>query len=332
MRISTNSLYIPYKRNLEEIQNRRFDENIKLTSGKRINNLADDPSALEGIKSLNTIIERNEKYMHNLDEVTGELMIVSDQLENISDQFTTIREQIITALNVGSRAITPTLGENVKGLLEDIVHYANMDYNGHYIFSGTKTTAKSLNKTAEADNDLPFELVEGTKTADNPSGLRVVFKGNNKDRVINKDTNTTEIINTKAEEIFGAGGEELFETVIDVYNVLAYKGDGSKRGSDTVLTDDEITKLNDLQKQITDIYDQTNIVSSNNGAKLNRVKAVRSQMQTENTTLKQILSQKEDTDVTESIINLKKSDTALQYALQAGSNMIPYTLFDFLAL
>ena len=111
-------------------------------------------------------------------------------------------------------------------MLSDLITAANADNNGKYIFSGTITSADSIATNASENsiantNNMPFELVQGEATADNPSGLSVVFKGNNKDREINKDSKTSEVINVKADDLFGEDSTEMFKPIIDMYNLLA---------------------------------------------------------------------------------------------------------------
>ena len=329
MRITNKLVYIPYQQNLESIQNRRFKEQIRLSTGESIVNMADAPEKLNNVKRMTALINRNEQYFRNIDKAMGELRTIDDQLQSMTDQVTEIRQVVIDATHVGHKGATETLAQYVKGILEDMITKSNSEYNGQYIFSGTKTTPNSLDKTPEAQNDLPFELVEGTPSADNPSGLQIVFKGNNKSREILKDDKSTEVINTKAEDVFGAGSTELFERMIDLYNIMAYDENGNKRGG-TPLTREEVGKMSDLQKDIVMVFERLNKAAAQNGAKLNRLESIQLQLQEENTRLEEIRSIDRDTDVTKAVINLQKEDTALNYSLSIGARLLPQSLFDFL--
>ncbi len=330
MRITNKLVYIPYQQNLETIQNRRFKEQIRLSTGKSIVNMADAPDKLNNVKRLTSVINRNDQYYRNIDKALGELRVIDDELQSMTEQVTEIRQIVIDSTHVGNKGATSTLAEYVKGILDDLVTKANSEYNGRYIFAGTKTTPDSLDKTPEAQNDLPFEIVEGTPTADNPSGLQIVFKGNNKSREILKDDKSTEVINTKAEDVFGAGSTELFERMIDLYNIMAYDENGNKRGN-APLTREEVSEMSGLQKDIVLVFERINKAAAQNGAKLNRMEAIQQQLQEENTRLEEIRSIDSDTDVTESVINLQKEDTALNYSLSIGARLLPQSLFDFLA-
>jgi flagellin-like hook-associated protein FlgL len=218
----------------------------------------------------------------------------------------------------------------MKGLLEDIVRDANAEYNGHYLFSGTKTTAQSLDPGNQFANETPFEIKEGKPTADNPSGLSVIFKGNNKDRSINKTPFYSEVINVKSDDLFGKDSIEVFDAIINLHNVFSYNKAGEQRTPQDKFSRAEAAIVNQFQAIIGNKVDSINEIGAQNGAKINRLEIIRDQQQMENTQLRQIRSLEQDTDIAESTLNLKKDEAALQYSLQIGSRLIPQTLFDFL--
>ncbi|MDQ1265274.1 MAG: flagellar hook-associated protein 3 FlgL [Bacteroidota bacterium] len=330
MRITNKSVFIPYMQNLEGIQERRFKEDVRLSTGKQIVDLADAPEQLAQVKLLTNHIERNSQFKSNIEESLSEQYVVNEQISFISDNVQKIRELTIDGLNVSNYSNLYSIGVYIKGIIEDTVKLANMDFNGHFVFSGTKTTGGSLNKTPEASNDQPFEIITEAPTADNPSGLKVVFKGNFEDRVVNKDNYVSEVVNVKADQMFGDGGTKLFDSLINLYNKFAFDSNGNVRSDKATFSTEEFDRINEIQKTIGQFYDTMNTVSSENGAQINRFEQMRDQMQNEITYLEGLRSLKNDTDVATSTINLKREETALQYSLQVGSRLIQNSLFDFL--
>jgi flagellin-like hook-associated protein FlgL len=259
------------------------------------------------------------------------MRVVNDNLEAISDSFLRIRNLAIDATSTGNNTNLGMLAGYIKGIMDDIMISANSSFAGHYLFSGTLTTGDSIKAANPGLNDLPFEIIQGTVTQNNPSGLEVVFKGNNKERSINKDVSSTEVINITAGHMFGQNGIEVFQSVIDIYNLMTYKSDGTLRGKADSLNLEEQNKLDSLQKNVADIYEKLLEVSSENGTRLNRLDSISNQMTEESTRLKELLSIETDTDMANSTINMMKEETALQYTLQVGARLIPQSLFDFLA-
>jgi len=330
MRVTQYSAIEPYKNNLQEIGQRLLNNQMRIATGKDIQSIGDAPDRIPDIKKLSSLISSNENFLTIIENQISEFQYSDNQLQGISDIIQKTRQTAIDATQVGNTGNIPVLATVIKGYIEDMIKNANADYNGRFLYAGTKTNSDSFDPTVPNSNNLPFELIQDTPTSSNPSGLKVVFKGNFEDKVINKDQNSSEVINTKADEIFGAGGTEFFDTMINLYNLLEYRTDGTPRTSSDVFSQEEIGKLNNLQKQISDFSAQIDKTIAQNGARSNRFDALRLQITDENTYLKDLLSSKQDTDVASVSLELAKDQNALQYALQVGGRIIPTSLLNFL--
>lgn len=329
MRVSQKSLVDPFQRNLNEIEYRKFKDQIRLSTGKNIVNLSDAPDKLVDAKSMGAMISSDENYRNIIDYAVGEMKIAEDYLQDISDKIANIRNLAIDSTQVGSSGNLYTLGVYIKGLLTDVVRDANADFNGKYLFSGTMTTPESILKQGYTNN-MPYEIVEGTPNADNPSGLQIIYKGNFEDRNINKDNRTNEKINIDADSLFGAKGTEFFENIIKLYNLVSFKEDGNPRQTTDVFSKDDIKKVSDLQRSLADVNETINNMVSQNASRRLRMQVVSDQMNEEITRLKQFKSQAEDTDVAKTSMDLKMAETSFQYTLQVGSRLLSNSLLDFL--
>ena len=331
MRISTNSVFIPFQRNLEDIQYKQSKLNLNLTTGKDINSISDDPKRMVNAKEINNVMERNKSYLNNIDQSLGEMQVVDTQLGYISDALSNVQQLVVDSTNVSNSANLSTLGVEVKGMLNDLVKHANLDFNGHYVFSGTKTTDDSIKPTGNEKNTQPYELVQGTPSTSNPSGLEVHYKGNDGKRIINKDGTSTEQINYTGSDLFGKNGTELFDKIVQLYNKITYKSDGTARTEKDPFVSGEIDNdLNSLHAQIATLNESMNNIAAQNGSRINRLQIISDQMKNENTQLDAFRSQQEDTDVAQTTLDLRRTETALQYTLQVGSQLIQKSLFDFL--
>lgn len=331
MRISSNRIFEPYQRSLNNNQIKQVNDQLRLATGKDLINLSDDPKRLVRAKNLTNLIDRNTAYKNNIESTLDEFLAASENLNALSDKLQNIRQIAIDASTTGSSTNLYSFGVYIKGILDDIIKDTNSDFNGHFLFSGTKTTVDSLNKIEGANNDLPFELVKGAADANNPSGLKVIFKGNNEDRIINKDNVNTEVINAKAKDIFGQNNTELFQSIIDLYNILSYKQDGTKREDLDSFDTSDIQKVSEYQKQIADGIHRIDNESARFGGRYNTLDALRQQMNNQELILKDVRSKAEDTDVAKTTLNLQKENLALQYTLQIGARLLQPSLFDFLS-
>ncbi len=332
IRVSTNSIINKYQNSLMKIQSDKVKEQLRLTTGEFITEIADDPRRFVASKNLDKLIARNTAIKNNIELTLNEFSVVDEQLRSISEKLQTIRQTAIDSTLTGNTGNLHSLGIYVKGILEDIIKDANLDFNGHFVFSGTKTTPVSLEKIGSENYPYPFELIQDNPTKDNPSGLRIVYKGNFKDREINKDAYHTEVINAKANELFGKNGTEILETIVKLYNLMAYNSDGTPRAFTDVYSVEDQKKLDEYQKQIADQIISINAISADIGAKYKRFDDLRLQINNEELLLKDFLSQEKDTDIAQSTLELKKAENALSYTLQVGSTIINKSLFDFLSL
>ena len=330
MRITQNSIIQPFNHSLRNLQENRYKENVRLATGKKILSIADAPKEIANIKQFSSMIDRNSKYLNNIETALREMQSSSTYLDTMQQKIQDIRQLSIDATQSGNADNLYTQAQYIRGIFEDIIRDANMDHNGKYLFSGTLRNEEGIRIEPPATNKLPFEIIEGEKTAENPSGLSVVFKGNNKDRIIHKDQLTSEVINAKAEEMFGEGAVEIFDSVIKLYNLLAYNSDGEIRGVKDYLTIKDTAAISEYQKTVQLFSEKISNVNARMGATMNRLENIRDQMLEESVRLKHLRSVDEDTDVSRSAIELARHENALQYTLQIGSRIFSQTLFDFL--
>lgn len=330
MRIANGLTVNSYLRNLDSIQNQKYKNEIRLSTGKNIVNLSDAPEKLVRVKNMDFLIKENEKYKYIIDQSIREMAASEDRLQAISDKIGEIRQLAVDATHSGASGNSYSLGTYVKGLLEDILKDANADFNGKLLFSGTKSTVDSITPIPPQKTNYPFELVQEAPTADNPSGLKIYFKGNFEDRLINKDSKTTEKINVKADELFGSGGVEFFENIIKIYNILAYNSDGTQRQPTDALSKDEVNILNNLQAELANTNEKLNNLTSQLAARRNRMENISSQMSEEVLRYKELKTVNEDTDYAKVTMDLRLEEIALQYTLKIGSNLLQTSLMDFL--
>ncbi|MBK9248641.1 MAG: hypothetical protein IPM69_11125 [Ignavibacteria bacterium] len=330
MRITTNSQTATYQNNLFQIQERLDNNNQRIATGKDIIRIADSPGKIVDIQQLTTLIDRNSQYKKSIQETTSELLTVEGSLNAMSEKLGSIREIALKGSETSNNDKLPVLANQIEQLLTDMVKEANHDFNGRYTFAGTKTTPASIVPTPPQVTKEPFELIKGAPTASNPSGLQVVFKGNFQDRVINKSATSTEVVNTKADAAFGAGGVEVFDVAIKMINHLQYRADGTARTTTEQFSTGEQRILQGYTKDLYDITQKVDEETGRVGGRISRLTALADQITTENTTLGELRSQSEDTNMPEAILQLKKNENALQYTLQIGARLFGQSLMDFL--
>lgn len=315
---------------IEKIQSRKYLNEVKLATGKQIVELSESPNELFWTKKFEEFISTQQQYKKNLDFANSFIQQTIDSIENISNNIQRIREIAIDATKAGVAGEVSTLGKSVFGFLKDIVKELNIDFAGKYIFAGTKITPDSLDQPMGSTNSLPFELIQENPTASNPSGLKIIFKGNVNKISVNFGKVGSEIINSTVDELFEDSIGNALNSLIDLYNLLTYNENGVPRSKNDLFNNEGIAKLSIIQKKIGEMVDRVNRVASKNGAILNRIDAQKDQLNNLITIYNGMKSQLADTNYANVSIELTKDQTALQYVLQVGSRILQSTLFDFI--
>lgn len=330
MRVTQFSKYTPYLSQLEEIQSRKYLNELRLSTGKNIVDISDTPDLLVQSKRFENQIKLHQQYLKNIEYSKNFVQHTSETIETIANNIQKIREIAISATQIGVAPDVSVLGKQIRGILDDIVKNLNSDFDGQFIFAGNLLTPDSINQPIGSTNTLPFEIIQETPTADNPSGLKIIFKGNTKKIIVNLGKFSSEAINTTVDEMFADSALSDLNKIIDLYNLLLYNRDGNLRTETDLFNSDDLSKLNDYQKEIGKIYDRLNRANAHNGALMDRLDALKEQTNSLLTSFQGYRSQVTDTDFAAATIQLNKDQTTLQFALQVGARLTNTTLFDFL--
>jgi flagellar hook-associated protein 3 FlgL len=331
MRISTNSMIGQYVNTINDLSLRKQKDNARLTSGREMIDLSDDPGAVMTMQYYNDSIQKSNNYLDNSAASINEMINTQAVLEQISSSIFTARDTALQSLNVDNAEILPSLAANIRTQLESIIDAANTSFNGMFSFAGTKVNAESLAPTAPETQRTPFELIKETPTPSNPSGFRVTFKGNIDQRMTTVGSQSSEQVNIEADKVFGAGGTEMFDKLINLYNKVMYKADGSMRtGTPPAPSLDEQRAIQDGIRTMSDALNTIDLATATVGARQARLQSIQDQIKEDVTRKKDLLSSIEDTDVAKTIMEMNKNEMALQYALQVGSKMFSRSLLDFL--
>ncbi len=331
MRITQNSTTSIYMQNLAESRDRYTVSQLQMTTQKRINSLTDGRFDLAETKRLTNTIGRRQTYQSNIDNALTQSRIYQSTLDATQTHLTELRDIALTAAQPINNEKLAVLSSKVRGLIDDMAKLANTEFDGKLIFGGTKTTRNSITPTAPATSNLPFEIVRDPAlvSTSNPEGLRAIFQGNNNARVVQTSETTSENINITAQNVFGAGGIQVFQDAIRLYNVMRYKPDGTVRTNEP-LTQNETNQVQSVLENFAQAQDRYVTEAARMGGVENRMEILTDQANNELTRLKELRSLKEDIDMGQVALDLKKHETVLDATLQVGRDIIQRSLLDFL--
>lgn len=302
MRI-TNNMLINNMTNYIGNNLQRMDKyQYQLATGKKIQVPSDDPVVAARALKLRTDVSELEQYKKNATDAQSWLDITDETLSQIGDILQRTRELTVQASNSpNAQDDTQKIGEEIKQLRQQLIHLGNSTYSGRYIFSGYKTDTQFIDETTgqfkinvSNNEKIKFELGIGDSIEVNALG--------------------GDLFNNGANATAGSTGYllNIFDNLITDLNSGNTSGIGQAIGNvDNI--------MNNVLKIRADV-----------GARTNRVDLTSNRLDSDLTTFTGLLSNNEDVDEAETIMNLKNEENVYRASLSGGARIIQPTLLDFL--
>jgi flagellar hook-associated protein 3 FlgL len=267
----------------------------RLSSGKRVAQVSDDP--ISGRRALLFRLEqqRGEGYLRNVERSLTSLEAVDSTFGEISSVLESVKEAAVQGADSSAdSAARAALASSVQAQLDRILDLANTVHDGRSVFAGTVV------------DDKPFAL--------NEAGDRVLYSGNQDTYAVRISNFETVTVNDPGDQVF-QGDTDVFQTLIDLKDALL-DDDGQRVSS--VLDD-----LHLAQDQIVARHGQI-------GGRVQRLELAQRQLEISDVQLQDLISQETDADLAETILDLQSAQLALEAGLQAGARVLQPTLLDFL--
>ena len=162
MRVANKAIYDSVKYNLGSISEELNKANEIVTTGKRINNLSDDPVGLTQSLNIRSTLSSIEQMGRNISYGNSWLTVSENALTSVQNIIADTKVLCIQMANatIGSDQRSSAAG-TVQNMLDEIVSLGNTDVTGNYIFAGSKT------------DTIPFDQ-DGTYNGDNnPFAIKI---------------------------------------------------------------------------------------------------------------------------------------------------------------
>lgn len=286
--------------NLQRIEARAEKAQRQVSSGLRVERASDDPDHISELLQARASLSRSEQIKTNLGRVKSEV----DSAEAAMAQAVKIMEDVRT---VGAQAITGTqsaetrkiLADRVGTLFRQLVGAANTQQEGRYIFAGNN------------DQSAPYALdntgVDGV----------TAYAGGAATRQVEDDTGLLIPIARAANQIFQNSDptKNVFRAVHALQVSLAANDEAAYK----VAFDDVSSALKHLNSELGWFGNAQEAVNS-----------ALDHVQTRTMNLKVRISDLQDADLAEAILEMQTANTVRQAALQAKAQEDRRTLFDFI--
>jgi flagellar hook-associated protein 3 FlgL len=313
MRVTNNTLINNMLRHLNRGLSRLDRHQQQLASGKQILRPSDDPAGVISVMELRSSLAENDQLLKN---VTGAL----SWLESVDTVLGSVTSVLHRAKELTVYAATGTLNSDdrnailkeVEQLFANVLELSNASHGGRYLFAGQKSTT------------MPFQ--RASDDPDSPDYWVIKYHGglaNQETAALNVEINSNTVIDLNIIQASGTNAEDAEDQVfLPIFNVLS--------GVIQDIKNDDPGALNQRLGELEDALDGLLSVRAEVGAKLHRVALAEERLKDLHLNLNKMLSNIQDIDVAEAIVNLKNEENGYRVALAVGARIIQPTLVDFL--
>ena len=294
MRVAQKSMYETTRYQLGRITEDLTEANLTVTTGKRINDLKDDPVGITQVLSLNSNLSNLDQLKRNTG--TGKTWLNAGEVALRSAQDIIVESKSIAIAMSSATAdsdMRQASAETIRGYLLQIETLSNTQVQGQYIFSGTKT------------DTIAFALDD----QQNPTAA--TYSGNSTAFTIKSGKDSTVEVGHDGDSRFS----NLFSSMISLYNALS--------GNDTAGVGNAIDNLD------TDFNTINNTVAGI-GAKGVRIETKDKIIEDLKLIYTENKAEIEDVDIVDAITRLKATELAYQAVLASSSKLMKISLVDFL--
>lgn len=290
MRVTHGSIAKNVLANLQSNVSRLGEIQERLSSGKQINRPSDSPSATVSAMELRSQLAAQRQYARNADDGLSWLNVADSALQGIDEKVTRARGLVMQGMSAGTG---PAARETLAAEIREISEAIRGDANTTYL--NRPVFAGTTGSTEAYSKDGGF-------TGDGGQVVRTV------------GTNTKVAVNVDGKALFGEGNDSIFRVLSEI---------ATKLESDPGALKAELDRLDGRTATIRS-------GQSTVGARTNQLERMRQAANDMALTVSQSLSDVEDIDLPQTIIELQLQQTAYQAALAAGARVVQPSLIEFL--
>ena len=286
---------------IQDISNRLSKTQLKLSSGKEITKPSDDPYAASKALTLSNSLEGLKQYERNVNDASSWTSVTDTALSSINDSAQRARELLVQAGNdTNSTTSRTAIADEIDQLIESMKGDANAQVDGRYVMSGTKT------------DTAPY-AVGGADTyaGDSNAVYRTI------------GPNVSVQINTLGSTVLGGGVSGDGGLIGVLRDISTHLRAGTVASGDALRT----TDLQALDASMDNLTQARAVV----GATTNRLTSAASRLSEIEQSTTSLLSDTQDADMAQTMIDFSMQQSVYQSALHAGAKIVQASLLDFLS-
>ncbi len=145
MRVTDQQMFAQQIQRIGRVREKQAGLQEQIASGQRVVRPSDDPGAFGRLARLETRQSALESFAQNAGVARSQLNLADDALLNVSDALSRVRELAVQGSNDTYNASDrQDIAQELRGLRDHVMSLSNTQYDGQYIFSGTRTDRPPL--------------------------------------------------------------------------------------------------------------------------------------------------------------------------------------------
>lgn len=297
MRITFSTQYRDSMYAVERTSAQLVELQRRVSSGKRIDRISDDPTGAAAAVSERNGIAQVDQYTRTGDSVASRLAVVDTVLSDVISKLTAAQATATAARGATATAsLRAALAQELGGVRDALLDDLNTTLHGRYLFGGAAVTTRPFSATPPA-----------TVPAYAGSHAAVVADVGN-DRSVTIAIDGTSITQ-------GTDTQDLFQTLDDLIAAVT-AGDNDAIG--------------DGLAALARAFDRATAAQTRVGTDLQVIDAQKVRLQQMKQSGLERLSKLEDVNMAEAIIDMQQADAAYNAALGAVGTVSRVSLMDYL--
>jgi flagellar hook-associated protein 3 FlgL len=310
MRVSSNGFPNNLAVQLNQLMARQNRLQDQVASGQKVTLPEDNPGAVQRVLDLQTQSLATNQYQANISrvqEMATTTYTAVQGLKTISDR---AGEIATLADGLSSPDELASYATEVGNLIQQAVQVANSKDRGSYIFSGTKSDTPPFAVTTDSNGNV----------------TGVTYQGNTSVPQTEVAPDVTLSVQVPGANTTGTGARGLItddRSGADFLNHLISLQNNLLAGNtDAIASTDRVNLGKDEENILYHVAD--------NGAMQSRLSASSSSASQYGLSLNTQISNEADADIAQTLIDLSRSQTAYQAALQSGAMLMNNSLLNYL--
>ncbi|MFA7350283.1 MAG: flagellar hook-associated protein FlgL [Methylotenera sp.] len=303
MRISTNTIYQSGISKISQLQSEQVKLQQQISTGRRIASPSDDPVGSARALEVSHAQSINAKFADTRQTAQLKLNTIESSLTSLTSMMISTQSSLVSAGNATlSDQERQFIATELSGTLEAMIGLANTkDAAGNYLYAGFKTDTK------------PFVA--------NASGAS--YAGDSNSQLLQVDTQRQMAINVTGDNVFQAGGNDIFATISNLVTLLNTPLTAANQAAFSAGIS---TGIGSMQTGLDNVLNVRAAV----GSKLNELDTLDTAGADRDLQYSKSLSELQDLDYASALSDLSKNQTIMEAAQKSFVATTSLSLFDFI--